>query len=199
MIRPTLELEVTLWSQGYRLIVGIDEVGRGAWAGPLVAAGVILPQNFIKPKDLADSKLLKPRQREKVAQIIKKEAVTYYVSEVSASQIDRVGLARATNLLFRKIVKALSPDFCLIDAFYIKYFPKTKQMPVKNGDKICASIAAASILAKVHRDKIMKRLHFQYPNYGFGKHKGYGTILHQQAISTFGFSSVHRHSYRLDF
>ncbi len=201
MILPTRQIENSLWQKGYKYIVGIDEVGRGSWAGPLVAAGVIFPQDFQIPDGLADSKLVNPQARVKLAQIIKKIAIGYYIAEISERTIDKIGIGKATFVAFRKIIREINPkaDFCLIDAFHIKYLNRKKQMAVKNGDKICASIAAASIIAKVYRDEFMKRLHFKFPDYGFGKHKGYGTKLHQDAIKQFGLSQVHRKSYNLDF
>lgn len=201
MTLPTLDIEYSLWQKGYKYIVGIDEVGRGSWAGPLVAAGVILPPDAKIPDGLADSKLVKHRKRNELAQIIKRLALGYYIAEVSVSQIDKIGVGAATFVAFRKIVKHISPsaDFCLIDAFHIKYLNRKKQMAVKSGDKISASIAAASIIAKVYRDNLMKRLHFKFPQYGFGKHKGYGTSIHQAAIAKFGLSKIHRTSYNLNF
>lgn len=201
MILPTLEIETSLWQKGHKYIVGIDEVGRGSWAGPLVAAGVILPTDFVIPTGLADSKLVKPQMRDKLSQIIKRSAVGFYIAEVSVRQIDKIGVGAATFVAFRKIVHHISPqaDFCIVDAFHVKYLNRKKQLAVKNGDKISASIAAASIIAKVYRDKLMKRLHFQFPDYGFGKHKGYGTKFHQEAIKKYGFCKIHRTSYNLDF
>lgn len=198
---PTLDIENSFWSKGHRYIVGMDEVGRGSWAGPLVAAGVILPSDFVIPEGLADSKLVKPHLREKLSKVIHEQALSTKIVEIPLKIIDKIGVGRATNLAFRRIAKTISPspDFCLIDAFYIKYFSRKKQMAVKNGDKICASISAASIIAKVYRDNLMKKLHFKYPAYGFGKHKGYGTMLHQQAIKKHGLSKIHRASYNLDF
>src|SRR3989344_4980599 len=188
MIHPDLAIETSLWQKGYRFIVGIDEVGRGSWAGPLTAAGVILPRDFLIPEGLADSKMLKPRQRVRLSGYIKKFATGYAIAEVPPKEIDMVGIAKATLIAFRQVIKKLkpSPDFCLIDAFHIKYYSAKRQMAVKNGDKICASIAAASIIAKVHRDNLMRKLHFKYPNYGFAKHKGYGTKSHQLAICKLG-------------
>lgn len=201
MIFADLSIEHSLWEKGHRYIVGIDEVGRGSWAGPLVAAGVILPKNIDILRGLADSKLLKHLQRSKLSRLIKKIAIATIVVEISPSQIDKVGITKVTNTAFRKIARNLkpSPDFCLIDAFYIKYFSRKRQLAVKNGDKVCASIAAASIIAKVYRDSLMKKLHYQYPHYGFGKHKGYGTKLHQEAIRKHGLSPIHRTSYDLSF
>lgn len=201
MTAPTLEFELSLWRRGYRYIVGIDEVGRGSWAGPLVAAGVILPQDFKIPDGLADSKQVKPRVRLKLAKYIRQTAVSTYIAEISPTKIDKFGIAKATADAFREIARKLTPtpDFCLIDAFHIKYFQKRKQMAIAGGDRICASIAAASIVAKVWRDNLMRRLNRQYPQYGFGKHKGYGTAMHQEAIKKYGLLQVHRKSYNLGF
>lgn len=201
MVLPTLDIESSFWEKGYKYVVGIDEVGRGSWAGPLVAAGVILPLDYQIPESLADSKLVKPQIRIKLANAIKKLAQGTYIAEISVREIDKIGVGKATFVAFRKIMNCISPkaDFCLVDAFHIKYLNRKKQMAVKNGDKISASIAAASIIAKVYRDKLMKSLHFKYPNYGFGKHKGYGTKFHQEAIKQFGLSTIHRKSYNLDF
>lgn len=201
MILPTLDIEISLWQKGHRYIAGIDEVGRGSWAGPMVAAGVILPVGVSIPKNLADSKLLTPKIREELSKIIKKIAVGFFICEVSSYKIDRLGLARSANIAFRAVIGNIKPrpDFCLIDAFYIKYFSKKKQMAVRGGDKICASIAAASIIAKVYRDDLMRKLHVKYPQYGFSQHKGYGTRLHQAAIRRYGFCKIHRTSYNLNF
>ncbi len=198
-VLPTLSLEQALWQKGYRKIAGIDEVGRGSWAGPLVAAGVIFPKDFVLIDGIADSKLLKPRQREQLTKLITSRSLDFYIGEIPVSIINKVGIGQATNILFRKIAKNLNADFCLIDAFYIKHFNRKNQMAVKNGDKICASISAASIIAKVYRDNLMKKLSYKYPQYGFGKHKGYGTKMHQEAIKTYGFAKIHRTSYNLSF
>lgn len=201
MVTPTLEIETSLWQKGYKYIVGIDEVGRGSWAGPLVAAGVILPVNFQIPDGLADSKLVKPQMRQKLSEIIKREAIATFIAEIPVRQIDKIGVGKATQEAFRQISRKISPaaQYCLIDAFYIKYFSRKKQMPVAHGDQICASISAASIVAKVYRDNLMKKLHKAYPNYGFSKHKGYGTKQHQEAIRKHGLSKIHRKSYNLSF
>ena len=201
MILPNLQIEKSLWQGGYRYIVGIDEVGRGSWAGPFVAAGVILPISYKIPDGLADSKLVKPRQRLALAKIIEKEAIGFAIVQISPRKIDKIGIGGVTHLAFRKIVRSIkpAPDFCLIDAFHIRYLARSRQLAVKDGDKICASIAAASIIAKVHRDNLMKKLAYRYPNWGFAKHKGYGTRSHQQAIRQFGLSRIHRTSYKLNF
>ena len=199
MVKPTLDLENSLWLKGYNSIVGIDEVGRGSWAGPLVVAGVILPKDFKIPDGLADSKLVKPQTRVKLSKVINHSALRISIVQIQPKDIDKVGVGRATHIAFRKVATALKPDFCLIDAFYIKHLARKRQQAVKDGDKICASIAAASIVAKVYRDKLMKSISPKYPQYGFGKHKGYGTKMHQEAIRRYGFTKIHRMSYNLDF
>ncbi|MBI4036654.1 ribonuclease HII [Candidatus Daviesbacteria bacterium] len=199
MITPTTYIEKSLWKKGFRNIAGVDEVGRGSFAGPVVAAAVVFPKKFKIIEGLADSKLLKPRQRERVAEKIKKQAKCWAVAEISVAKINRERIGKATQMAFRKALRILSPtpDFVLIDAFYIKHLNRRRQKPVKDGDKICASIAAASVIAKVYRDKIMRRLHYKYPQYGFGKHKGYGTKAHQEAIRINGLSRIHRKSFNL--
>lgn len=199
MIIPTLEIEKSLWDQGYQLVCGIDEVGRGSFAGPVVAAAVIFSSDSIIPEGIADSKLLKPRQREKLAEQIKKCATFWAISEISVSNINKLGIGKATQMAFRKALRLLpvQANYVLIDAFYIKHMNRKKQSAIKDGDKICVSISAASIIAKVYRDSLMKKLHKRYPNYGLGKHKGYGTKLHQEAIKKYGLSRIHRRSFNL--
>ena len=201
MLWPNFSFEKRLRRQGFLQIAGIDEVGRGSWAGPLVAAGVVLPENFIIPKGFSESKSVNPIQRAKFAQIILQKSISVAIAEVPASQIDKIGISKATNKAFRIVAKKLEPqaDFFLLDAFYIKHFPKKKQLAIVKGDKKSVSIAAASIVAKVHRDALMVDLSRTYPKYGFGKHKGYGTQLHQDAIRTYGFTEIHRASYNLRF
>lgn len=199
MIFPTLNIEKKLWSLGHNYIAGLDEVGRGCFAGPVVVGAVIFPKDAVVPDGVADSKLLKPRQREKLELRIKNQAICWSVAEISVAAINKVGIGKATQMAFRKAIKLLekSPDFILIDAFYIKHLNRKRQQAVKEGDTICASISAASIIAKVHRDRLMKKLHIQYPEYGFAKHKGYGTKQHQEAIRKFGLSRIHRKSFNL--
>ncbi len=198
---PNLALEYSLWGMGYKFITGIDEVGRGSWAGPLVAAAVILPQSFKIPKVFGDSKQLRPKKRREIAGYIRKNSVSYSIAEIPVSIIDKVGVGKANQMAFRKVLRELKTkvDFILIDAFYIKHVSKRKQMAIKGGDQISASIAAASIIAKVYRDSLMKRLSKTYPLYKFAKHKGYGTKIHQEAIRVHGFTKIHRASYNLNF
>lgn len=201
MVLPDLLQEESLWQKGITRIVGIDEVGRGSWAGPLVAAGVILPTNFTIPKYLADSKLLTPKRRSELDKILRKEVVAFKIAEVSHRVINKIGIGKATQIAFRKIVNSITPNpqYCLVDAFHIRYLAKVKQKAIKHGDMTCASIAAASIIAKVYRDSLMEKMSLKFPDYGFEKHKGYGTREHQLAIRTHGFSAYHRTSYNLNF
>lgn len=199
MITPTLDFEKELWISGYNYICGIDEVGRGCFAGPVVVGAVIFPKNLNLISGVVDSKLLKPRQREKLAEEIKNKAASWAVCEVKVSVINKLGIGKATQVAFRKVIKLLDKkaDFVLIDAFYIKHFNRKSQKAIIKGDQKCFSIAAASIIAKVYRDKLMKGLHKKYPEYGFAKHKGYGTKLHQTAIREYGLTKIHRTSFNL--
>lgn len=196
MTTPTLDIEKNLWKKGYVKVCGIDEVGRGSFAGSVVAGAVIFKDSKI-PEGINDSKLLKPRQREKLDKKIKRVALSWAVCEISVSLINKLGIAKATQMAFRKAVKTLSPDYILIDAFYIKHLNRKKQKAIIKGDQICASISAASIIAKVYRDGLMTELHDKYPEYGFDKHKGYGTKDHRDAIKIHGLCPLHRKSFNL--
>ena len=200
MVLANFSIESTLWSQGLNLICGIDEVGRGCFAGPVVAGAVIFPANAKLIEGIADSKLLKPKTREELAKRIKEKALAWSVGEISVPEINKVGIGNATQMAFSKAVENLGKmaDYFLIDAFYVKTLDKLKQKPIPGGDRISASIAAASIVAKVYRDNLMEKLAFDFPNYGFDKHKGYGTNLHRQMIKKFGLSDLHRKSFKLD-
>lgn len=207
MVTPTLDIEKKFWNLGYGRVCGLDEVGRGCFAGPVVVGAVIFPsprhrrgKNFPIIEGLADSKLLRPKRRESLAIKIKNQALAWAIAEISVSNINKLGIGKATQMAFRKALKLLpkQADFVLIDAFYIQHLNRKKQMPVKDGDKICASISAASIIAKVYRDKLMKSLHKKYPQYGLAKHKGYGTKQHQDAIKKYGLSRIHRKSFNLE-
>lgn len=200
MLKPAgWQNEISLWEKGFKAVVGIDEVGRGAWAGPVVSAAVVFPQFISLEKELFDSKLLRHGQRSSLVKIIKEKALAVGVGVVEVSYINRFGIVAATQKSYRKAIEnlGLTPDFYLIDAFYLKGFSKKRQLPIIHGDAICASIAAASIVAKVHRDSILRKLHRLYPSYGFGRHKGYGTKEHQNAIRQFQLSEIHRINYNL--
>lgn len=182
------------------MICGIDEVGRGCFAGPVVAGAVIFPSNSKLIDGIADSKLLKPLKRRELAKEIKERAEAWAIGEISVMDINQFGIGQATQMAFSQAVKNLkkAADFFLIDAFYVKTLDKLKQKPVPGGDRISASIAAASIIAKVYRDDLMEKLHSAFPDYGFDKHKGYGTNFHRQMIKKFGLSELHRKSFNLN-
>lgn len=200
MIFPTLDFEKNLWEKGFQYVCGLDEVGRGCFAGPVVVGAVIFPPDVVLPEGVADSKLLKPRQRENLAIRIKNETLCWSIAEISVRDINKLGIGKATQKAFRKALQLLSvqADFVLIDAFFVQHFNRKKQKPIKDGDKICASISAASIIAKVYRDKLMENLHNKYPQYGFAQHKGYGTKQHREAIKKHGLCKIHRTSFNLE-
>lgn len=199
MVYPTFEIESKLWLNGKKYICGLDEVGRGCFAGPVVVGAVIFPKNSSLIEGVADSKLLKPRQRERLAKEIYNKAYCVSIAEVSVTTINRVGIGKATQMAFRKAIKNLPvlPDYILVDAFNIKHINRKKQSAVPKGDRVCASISAASIVAKVYRDSLMRRIHKRFPQYGFAKHKGYGTLSHQLALKKYGLSRLHRTSFNL--
>lgn len=198
--KPSFDQESLYWQQGYQHIAGVDEVGRGAFAGPVVAAAVILPKVFPRIDEINDSKVLSPRKREELSLIIKEYALSYAISEISVPFINKVGIGKASQMAFRKAIKQLhlQPDFIFVDAFYIQHLTKKKQKPIIHGDSISLSIAAASIIAKVYRDQLMTDLALKYTNYQFDIHKGYGTKRHQEALKVFGLSKIHRTSFNLD-
>lgn len=197
-IQATFGLESELWEKGLDFIAGIDEVGRGSWAGPVVAAAVVFPKFFKPTFKLFDSKILTAKERENLSPQIRKVA-KIGLGIIGVSSINRVGIGKATQKAFRAAIRALDiePHHYLIDAFYIRGWKKSNQTAVKRGDRICSSIAAASIIAKVYRDTLMRELDQKYPGYNFAAHKGYGTALHQEAIRQLSFSPIHRKSFNL--
>ena len=199
MITATFNLESQLWNSGKSFICGVDEVGRGCFAGPVVAGAVIFPKNSPLISGVADSKLLTPKKREELAVLIKEQALAWSVGEVSVEMINEVGIGKATQEAFRKAVANLkqAPDFILIDAFFIEGLEEEMQNAVKSGDRISASIAAASIIAKVYRDKLMTELDSQCPGYDLAVNKGYGTKSHRDALKKLGLSDLHRTSFDL--
>lgn len=199
MITPTLQFETSLWNLGYSYVCGLDEVGRGCFAGPVVVGAVIFSPNSNLPDGIKDSKLLKPERRVELAEGIRQCAYAWAIGESSVEMINRVGIGKATQIAFYNAVKSFKhiPDYLLIDAFYVNNIDRNKQKPIKDGDKVCMSIAAASIIAKVYRDQLMIRLDGEHPQYGFARHKGYGTKFHQEAIKKHGLSKLHRTSFNL--
>lgn len=199
MNKPTFDEENILWQQDIRNIAGVDEVGRGCFAGPVVAAAVILPINFNATDEINDSKLLSPKKRGELSPIIKKYSVSYSIAEISTEIINEVGIAKATQKAFYVAVSKLSvkPEYIFIDAFYIDNLDRRNQKPIVHGDRKSISIAAASIIAKVYRDGLMQKLHEKYPQYDFYQNKGYGTKKHREAIKKFGLCDLHRKSFDL--
>ncbi len=247
---PDFSFERKLWKQGFKAIAGMDEVGRGSWAGPVVASAVafapisnfqFLISNGKTSFRITDSKQMKPRERERAAEWIKENAVSWGIGEVGPRIINRAGMAKATRMAFRRAIaecnrrlglsgvsfqlsgnqsagletenrqatnRYLKPDklkngnpinwkidFLLIDAFYVPYvrgLRRKHQQPIINGDEKSLSIAAASIIAKVYRDALMRRLSRKYPQYKWGRNKGYGAKAHQEAIKKYGITKLHR-------
>ncbi len=181
---------------GHWHIAGSDEVGKGAWAGPIVAAAVVLPERF-PVKGVKDSKQLSAAAREKLFVRITKHAVSWAVGVVSQETIDRIGIQKANVRAIEQAVKKLhvAPDAVLIDAVKVKFGKKPVKAIIK-GDTKVLSIAAASIVAKVVRDTLMKGFERQYPGYGFGTHMGYGTTEHRKKLDTLGLSKIHRKSFQ---
>jgi len=182
--------------QGARIVAGVDEVGMGPLAGPIVAAAVVLPERVALP-GLDDSKRVLRADRERLAKEIRAQALAFGVAEVWPDEIARRNVYRAGLEAMRRAVLALEPlpDFVLVDAFRIPDLPMA-QRAVIGGDRQCAAVAAASIVAKVTRDRFMIELHRQDPRYGFDQHKGYATPEHLAAVTRHGYSSAHRRSFR---
>ncbi|MCJ7654271.1 MAG: ribonuclease HII, partial [Dehalococcoidia bacterium] len=185
-------------ARGYRLIAGIDEAGRGALAGPVVAAAVILPQSPDFPwlKSVRDSKEVPPARREFLFDLIRQDAIAVSVGIIAPQTIDVIGILNATKIAMCHAVAQLShpPDFLLIDYLRLPQL-RISQKPIVRGDKLCLSIACASIIAKVTRDRIMVELDQLHPGYGLAHHKGYGTKQHVSCLHQHGPSPIHRHSF----
>lgn len=206
---PNFNYEKKLWKKGYGFVAGCDEVGRGSFAGPVVAGVVVFPKNLEIDKEIVinDSKQVKPRNREKASDWIKKNALTWGIGEVPVSVINRLGMGKATQMAFRQAISKANDrlssskiDYLLIDAFYIPFtkgLRRKNQKPIIKGDTKSLSIAAASIIAKVYRDKLMLKLskNPKFRKYGWGRNKGYGTRQHQNAIKKYGISRYHRKSF----
>lgn len=194
-----LQFETELWRKGLVHVAGVDEAGRGPLAGPVVAAAVILNENQTRnlPITIDDSKKLSEKQRINAYKWIVKQAAAYGVGIVEAAEIDRVNIARAAACAMLKAIRHLGilPQHVLVDGYAIAD-PPCPQTALIRGDSRSLSIAAASIVAKVVRDEIMKEYHQAYPPYDFIKNKGYGTKKHIQAIAEFGLCPIHRRSFR---
>lgn len=196
---PTATFEFQLSSAGMGPVCGLDEAGRGSWAGPVVAAAVILPASTSVLSELDgvnDSKRLTPLQREKWAAVIKTVSRTYGIGMASNQEIDRMGIVPATRTAMARAIRQLSfpPAYLLLDYILLPEFD-APQTSLPRGDSNVLSIAAASILAKTSRDHLMIELENTYPDYGFGQHKGYGTKLHRERLQRLGPCAIHRRSF----
>ena len=193
---PDLSHEKRLQGEGFLCVAGIDEAGRGPLAGPVSAAAVVLPEGYAHGV-LNDSKQLSERVRESVyEEIVSDGSIRWASAMVDAQEIDRINILQATWEAMRRAFGKLDPlpDVALIDGKPVKNFP-VEHKPLVKGDSISLSIAAASIIAKVERDRLMVQYAEQYPEYGFERHKGYGTAAHREAILRFGPCPIHRHSF----
>lgn len=227
--KPSFDEEKKLWKRGFDFVIGVDEVGRGAFAGPVTVGTVVFARPKIRPKvsvfaEINDSKLLNPGLRKWLSLEIKKLALHWSITSVGVSKINKVGIGKATKIAFRKAVKKLlncyiakiaknnnrstvqhlynisNRAFLLVDGLHIRYLRGIglkNQKAIIKGDRKSISIAAASVIAKVYRDDLMRKLHRKFPAYSFAKNKGYGTKEHQNAIKKYGLSKVHRISFAL--
>lgn len=188
--------EERAWVDGYRLIGGVDEVGRGSIAGPIVACAVILPKG-IEIQGIDDSKRLSPSKREALYEVIKKASISWGIGIIDPEDIDRMNILTATHKAILIAISHLnpSPDLLLVDGYPIPNCP-IPQIAIKRGDRLSQSIAAASIVAKVTRDRLMKGYDEVYPGYGFSHNKGYPTTSHLEAILRYGICEIHRRSFR---
>jgi ribonuclease HII len=198
---PDLNRERRLWRQGFIQVAGLDEVGRGAWAGPLAAAAVVLPSNQsaslrARLSIVQDSKMMTPSARCLAAILIREVAAAWSIGAASAAEVDQCGPVAATRLAMQRALCGLCspPDYLLIDFLRL---PESSlpQLAFPHGDMLSLSIAAASVIAKVWRDEYMRTLDRIIPGYGFGAHKGYGTRQHVESLARLGVSAQHRMSY----
>jgi len=194
--QPMDFFERMYYDRGYQRIAGVDEVGRGPLAGPVVAAAVILPKEGVGEK-LFDSKQISSRKREDLHQLILSKALGVGIGTIGQEEIDLLNILQATLKAMALAIESLPrpPDFILIDGNQVIRIP-LPQKPIRKGDQLSASIAAASIVAKVTRDRMMLEWHERYPQYNFAKHKGYGTKEHRRAIEKFGVCELHRKTFR---
>ena len=188
------DLENQLWQAGHQHVAGVDEAGRGCLAGPVVVSAVVLdPQK--KYEQVQDSKRLTPSNREMLFELICRESVRYHVCAISHQEVDELNVLQATLKGMRQVIEATEPSYALTDG---NFYPQCNIQghAVVKGDRISKSIAAASILAKVSRDRMMRQFADQYPQWNFAKHKGYPTVEHRNLIAKFGLSPIHRISFK---
>ena len=202
---PNFNEEKKLWKKGYKLVIGIDEAGRGPLAGPVIACAITVPEFLIsnfKFLNIKDSKKLSPKKREKFYKILTTHPqIKWGIGRVSEKVIDRINILEATKLAMKRAVRNLErkcsySDFLIIDGNFSINLDIPQKSIIKGDEKVF-SCAVASVVAKVTRDRMMIRYHKKYPRYGFDKHKGYPTKLHRQIIKKYGFCKIHRKSFKV--
>ena len=194
--RPTFEREIALWSEGRSIVAGVDEAGRGPLAGPVVAAAVVFPAGSKPIRGLRDSKVLRPEKRERLARVVRARAIAIGVGAASVREIDRFNIRRATILAMQRALLrlGLEPTGILVDGLWLPELGRPHDAIV-DGDACCQSIAAASIIAKTLRDRLMRRLAARYPVYAWEENKGYGTPEHLGALQALGPTRHHRQTF----
>lgn len=199
---PDLKLEKELWSKGLLIVVGLDEAGRGPWAGPVTAGAVVVEEETEIIPFVRDSKKMSKKHREAAFEIIKSSSRAWGIGTVDSEGIDNLGIQAAVkaamNDALRQVERSLGEkaNFLIIDGANVLGLPEYRFLKINKGDAMHYSIAAASILAKVHRDNMMEKYSEQYPQYGFESHVGYGTAAHREALLKYGPCEIHRKSYK---
>jgi ribonuclease HII len=195
METPTTEFEARFWNSGRAFVAGVDEVGMGCLAGPVVAAAVIFHRERI-PEGLKDSKMLSAKKREELSKVIREMSVAHAVGWASVEEIDTLNIFQAARLAMKRAVESLErrPEQLLIDG-RVRVDMDVAQLSIVKGDRKSVSIAAASIIAKVYRDEWMRRLDAEFPEYGFAGHKGYGSLKHRELLTRLGRCAIHRRSF----
>lgn len=191
-----LKHEKQCWDKGLTFVAGVDEVGMGCLAGPVVAAAVVLSSHTVLPDGIDDSKKLSPKRRELLALGIRESAVSFALGMASVEEIDAINIYQAARLAMKRAVESLTvhPEFLLIDG-RAKLDSPIAQLSLVKGDQLSVSIGAASILAKVYRDELMREMDETYPGYDFAQHKGYGSVAHRRSLQEKGPSPLHRKSF----
>ncbi|MBI4089239.1 MAG: ribonuclease HII [Candidatus Levybacteria bacterium] len=201
MINPDISLEKILWKKGFQNIAGVDEAGKGPWAGPVTAGAMVIHSDKQVVKFVRDSKLMTKRQREKAFELIIKMSSAYGVGIVSEKEIDKIGIQKAVKKAMEealnnlKVKYKINPCYVLVDGSKTMPLTTYNAQRIKKGGLYHYSISAASVLAKVTRDRIMYSMAKKYPNYGFEKHVGYGTKLHFLSLQQYGICPIHRKSF----
>lgn len=202
MTYSTWELEKQLWSKGYSYIAGIDEAGRGPWAGPVVAGAVCFERNYNKDLALRDSKVMSEKAREKAFITIKEVSLAFGIGVIDNVMIDKVGIAEAVLMAMSKALVNLEQmlkqkvDYLIIDGSNVKDIKEYEQNKINKADALHCSVSAAAVLAKVQRDMLMKEYAVEFPQFGFERNKAYGTKEHKEALQKYGPTRIHRFSYK---